>query len=197
MPFIPPTLPVSSDLVFIPSALFQVICDFQWGGITYPFRRSSASDFNQDWATCKAGFGDDLWSIPNSNNFFIGLENLHHLLKQATFELHIYMHPWKGASYDNFTIGPEPTSYAVTFDQFRTNGVDDGFSSSTPVLFSASGNDVNGCYSQRSMAGWYGSDCTGFSMFVTGSYYWPVSGQAEQIGGMEFNLLRMSPYYDD
>ena len=108
------------------------------------------------------------------------------------------MHGSGGAFYENFTVGPESTSYAVTFDSFRPKGVDNGFSTSAPVVFNAQGNDVNGCFNQRKSAGWYGADCSGYSMFSSGgSLYWPVTGQPKAIGSMEFNLVRMSSYYDD
>ena len=109
------------------------------------------------------------------------------------------MHKFGSAYYDGFTVGPESTSYAVTFDQFYSDSDDigNGFSASLPVKFSAQGHDINGCYSHNNMAGWYGQDCSGYSIFSASSLYWPKDGVAEEIDNMEFNLVRVSPYYDE
>nr|KAG5706349.1 hypothetical protein BaRGS_033110 [Batillaria attramentaria] len=70
---------------------FQVRCHFEWGvGITYTFERQEWSNFDtKTWSEIRDGFGD-----PSSEEYFIGLDNLHHLSTQGGYELHIYFNYW-------------------------------------------------------------------------------------------------------
>ena len=78
-------------------------------------------DFDLTWSQLKAGVMGDLQSDPNSQNYFIGLENLHTLLSQADYRLHLSM--WsadssvegEGHFYENFHIGDEASSYALSY----------------------------------------------------------------------------------
>ncbi|KAK7094827.1 hypothetical protein V1264_006326 [Littorina saxatilis] len=182
---------------------FTVRCRFEYGGITLPFWRWNTVNFDKDWATLKAGFGDDLNINPDYENFFVGLENLHHLVDQAEYQMNIFMsHPdgKAGAIYNNFNIGPESTDFELTFDSFNdpSSYVDDGFAvSSGPWVFSAADHDVNGCYGLKGKAGWYGPGCEGYGTFSSGDFDWPVNGATKPIEWMMFFLVRMSPYDEE
>ena len=86
----------------------------------------------------KGGYGEDLQQLPSSRDFFIGLENLHHLTMQAEYTLHVSFYggviPY-GHLYDNFTIGPESTSYELTFSSYVHLPHDDA--SCLPICVSA------------------------------------------------------------
>ncbi|KAK7094731.1 hypothetical protein V1264_006241 [Littorina saxatilis] len=180
---------------------FEVQCIFKWGGVVTVFRRGQGSNFDKNWEEYKEGFGD-----PDSGNFFVGLENLHHLLKQAKFELNIWIENVDmkngGAFYENVTVGSESESYALSYDIFqdyRDFDADDGFSASVPMSFSARDNDVNQCYNQSGNAGWYTPNCAGFGgVFSDGYFDWPFLGNAVEVSSMSFSFVRASPlYYDD
>ncbi|KAK7496625.1 hypothetical protein BaRGS_00012032 [Batillaria attramentaria] len=181
-------------------APFQVSCEFAYDvGITYAYFRTQSSDFNKNWAELRDGFGDPA----NRNAFFTGLENMHHLLSQGGYELHIYF--WHGGSagsafYDNFTIASEAEFYRLSYDQFRPSGArpaDDGFDLSQPVLFSAWGNDHNNCASTSDHSGWFGVGCTSRNGLFAYTLQWPVPGSGmTDVDGLEFNLVRMTPFND-
>ena len=76
---------------------------------------------NMDWATAKAGLAGDLETDrPKSSNFFVGLDRLHQLLSQGRYEVHVSL--WggdtgAGALYNGLTVGPENSSYVLTYDR--------------------------------------------------------------------------------
>ena len=99
-------------------------CRFKWDGVSLVMVRTPATtpviDFDLTWSQLKAGVMGDLQSDPNSQNYFIGLENLHTLLSQADYRLHLSM--WSDAAgaaagnyYENFHIGDEASSYALSY----------------------------------------------------------------------------------
>ncbi|XP_070176515.1 microfibril-associated glycoprotein 4-like [Littorina saxatilis] len=183
---------------------FMVRCRFNNDGITYPLRRFNEESFCQDLATCTVHSGDNLETDPNPRNFFIGLENLHNLLNQATYDLHVSMMFADGSSgsaiYRNFNIGPGYTDFKISFDGYDpTSDADQGFSIALPVVFSADGIDVYGCFAELGVAGWYGTDCVGYSMFADmGQLVWPVGGTERPVEQLDFLVIRMSPLdYDE
>ena len=77
-------------------------------------KSASSPNFNINWAQLKAGLISDLLNNHNPSNFFIGLDNLHTLLKQATYYLHLSF----GSAehyYSHFRIGPESSLYELTY----------------------------------------------------------------------------------
>ena len=68
----------------------------------------------------KGGYGEDLVQHPDSRDFFVGLENMHHLTMQANYKVHVSFYNtatavYYGHNYRNFSIGPESSSYEVIF----------------------------------------------------------------------------------
>ncbi|KAK7505138.1 hypothetical protein BaRGS_00003708 [Batillaria attramentaria] len=182
--------------------LFQVKCEFAYGiGVTYPIFRPSSSDFNKNWLELKSSFGD-----PNGWDYFIGLQNLHYLLSQGSYQNQVYFEYTDGgqtkrgsAYYDNFTIASEAEFYRLSYDTFSTDTsepADDGFPASQPVLFSAVGQDTNGCAAANSAAGWYGADCSTKSGVFATTVVWPVYGVQKSVDELHFNIVRMSPFYE-
>ena len=100
----------------------QVYCKFQWSGATYVMRRASSKpssiNFNANWTQLKEGMMNEVRSDPSSENYFIGLENLHQLLSQANYLLHLSL--WSdtlgaGHYYENFSINSESSRYALSY----------------------------------------------------------------------------------
>ena len=76
-------------------------------------------NFDNTWQRLKAGLMSEVLSIPNSLNYFIGLQQLHTILSQASYRLHLSL--WGGDSegvgnyYNNFEIGSESTNYEFRY----------------------------------------------------------------------------------
>ncbi|XP_070198555.1 fibrinogen beta chain-like [Littorina saxatilis] len=189
-------------------APFLVKCEFDWGGMTFPlWRQVSGTSWSAvTWEQAKVGFGDDLNVEPDSKNFFVGLEKLHQILSQGLNNNQIlssYGNPWtnSGAYYHNFTVASEPTKYQLSYDNFydyprqpSLNGLD---VSSGPVVFAAPGNDPNSCAETRGAPGWYGSNCSGHSMFADPPT-WPVPGQGSpDLKEVLFVLVRTEPFWEE
>ncbi|KAK7505139.1 hypothetical protein BaRGS_00003709 [Batillaria attramentaria] len=187
----------------IPATLpFQVLCNFEWGiGITYALLRNSIYDFNKNWTELRDGFGD-----PSSFNFFVGLENLHHLLNQAEYEVHVYfVYPEDetmslgSAFYNNVTVGPEAEYYSLTYDSFFSvseRPADDGFEGGLPLLFSAQGQDTNGCASLSAVPGWYGPGCVTNNGLFASPMTWSTGGAMRSLDELEFIVERTSAFYE-
>lgn len=183
--------------------LSQVLCEFSWGGCTYPLRRYSSSNFNLNWTTAKTGVIKDLLASTINSNFFIGLDNLHHLTNQAGYNNHVFIsyNSWQSqgsAFYDYFKIGNESTSYAITYKTFYpgSNPGDNGFNAPSPIVFCTQDHDTNACAQQMGSPGWYGSNCNGYSMFSS-SFKWPVNGADKNLDMLVFNLVRLTPFLDE
>nr|KAG5701720.1 hypothetical protein BaRGS_004322 [Batillaria attramentaria] len=107
-------------------ASFKVYCNFQYGyGITYALRRQTFA-YDPSWEDAKLPAGEDLSVNPSSRNFFIGLENLRHLVTQADYTNLIFMgypggNRWGWTNYHNFSVGPSSTDYVITYDDFTFN----------------------------------------------------------------------------
>ncbi|KAK7505137.1 hypothetical protein BaRGS_00003707, partial [Batillaria attramentaria] len=145
------------------------------GATTVVMNREDAS-FNQDWATLKAGIPVTI----EPEDFFIGLENLHHFLLQAEYELalHVDGRPVSGsARYQNFTVGPESTRYEITYGGYAPgpDPADDGFGTATPPLvFHSSDDSPSGCSTLNGGANWYGAGCTGDGRIFGSEKKWPM-----------------------
>ncbi|XP_070201728.1 fibrinogen-like protein A [Littorina saxatilis] len=180
---------------------FLVLCLFEWGGVTVPFRRQHESWENLDWAEAKAGRTGNLGTGPDPWDFFAGLESLHYLSHQAEYSAHVSL--WGGQDgagvfYQNCTIGDESSSYALTYNvsypREHTPG-DDGFQASSPLSFSTQDRDTHGCAGINGAPGWYGPDCTEYSLFAK-PLTWPVLGIDMSFSALEFHWSRDGAFYD-
>ena len=91
-----------------------------YGGVTYVLKRTQhpTTLFDTDWNSVKAGFPS---TLQDSDNFFVGLENLHDLTSQSHYTLHISLDHFSlgsygGRFYTKFAVGTESSNYALTFE---------------------------------------------------------------------------------
>ena len=82
----------------------------------------TAISFDNTWQQLKAGLMSEVLSNSSSLNYFIGLQQLHTILSQANYLMHLSL--WGGGSqgvgnyYKNFDIGPESTSYEFRYSSW-------------------------------------------------------------------------------
>ncbi|EDW70881.2 angiopoietin-related protein 7 [Drosophila virilis] len=93
---------------------FDVLCDSATAGPGWTViqqRINGKENFNRDWKTYRAGFGDFV------GDFFLGLENIHRLTNSQPHELYIYMEDFDGIikyyRYEQFTIAGEDDLYRL------------------------------------------------------------------------------------
>ncbi|XP_025112007.1 uncharacterized protein LOC112574881 [Pomacea canaliculata] len=180
---------------------FLVWCYFVANGITSVLQRHSTFTFPAfNWSAAKSWVGDD--TTP-TQNYFIGLHNLHLLTSQATYHFIVkmlYDEP-AGATfahrdYASLNVGSEGTSYELHYVPLEWNGqAGNGFSTVPPLLFSTADNDSNACVESRKHAGWFGADCSGFSPFAT-PMTWPVNA-VKILDYLEFSLMKNSSYVEN
>ena len=80
--------------------------------------KPSSINFNANWTQLKEGMMNEVRSDPSSENYFIGLENLHKLLSQASYRLHVTLSNGPlgaGHFYENFSIDSESSRYALSY----------------------------------------------------------------------------------
>ncbi|XP_070175615.1 uncharacterized protein [Littorina saxatilis] len=184
----------------------QVKCEIENGTMaTYPLMSTNMA-LNRDWNNCRDGWEDALGTQPN---YFIGLVNLFHLLKQAEYDLNIrFVYRENNndihvvAIYRNFSIGLEAESFELgmyaSFDDRRSTA-QNGFSMYPPIKFSANAApriEDRVCYNLRNGAGWYGENCTGYGLFGSNKI-WPVNGANVTFEQVYFNFIRRSGFYDE
>ncbi|KAK7106061.1 hypothetical protein V1264_017361 [Littorina saxatilis] len=181
---------------------FWVQCDFDYDGAMYVMKWKSMS-LDVTWNQAKVGFGEDLEQNPNSNNFFIGLDNLHHLTSESSHRALVWMSAspsTAAAFYHNFTIGSEMRDYDLTYDSFvagpNAPNTQNGFTAAAPLVFSSQDRDTNNCTSTRGAPGWYGSDCKGYSLFAD-IPIWPVGNYDVTASFFFLSLERQSKFYVD
>ncbi|KFV20274.1 Tenascin-R, partial [Tauraco erythrolophus] len=96
----------------------QVFCDMGEDGggwIVFLRRQNGKEDFYKNWKTYVAGFGDP------TDEFWIGLENLHKITSQGQYELRVDLRD-KGetayAVYDRFSVGDAKSRYRLRVDGY-------------------------------------------------------------------------------
>nr|KAG5699869.1 hypothetical protein BaRGS_034643 [Batillaria attramentaria] len=150
------------------------------------------------------GFGGDLTVPPDDKNFFIGLDNLHHLSSQAGYNAQFFMkyNNWSGsggAFYSGWTIGPASSNYSLTYTQYYANSnqpADNGLGSQLPLLFATPDHDVAGCASVRGWPGWFGADCSGYSVFADNPT-WPFNGTDGVLDMVVLYMVKKTAYFDE
>uniref|UniRef100_A0A8C3JAR4 Tenascin n=1 Tax=Calidris pygmaea TaxID=425635 RepID=A0A8C3JAR4_9CHAR len=96
----------------------QVFCDMGEDGggwIVFLRRQNGKEDFYRNWKTYVAGFGDP------TDEFWIGLENLHKITSQSQYELRVDLRD-EGetayAVYDRFSVGDAKSRYRLKVDGY-------------------------------------------------------------------------------
>ena len=100
----------------------QVYCKFKWSEATFVMSRTSSNsssiNFNANWTQLKEGLMNEVRSDPSSENYFIGLENLHKLVSQASYRLRLSLSNGQLRAkyfYENFNIDSESSRYALSY----------------------------------------------------------------------------------
>ncbi|XP_030569549.1 fibroleukin-like [Drosophila novamexicana] len=93
---------------------FDVLCDSATAGPGWTViqqRINGKEDFDRNWATYRAGFGNF------DNDFFLGLEKIHRLTSTQPHELYIHMEGFDGIikyyRYEEFAIAGEADQYRL------------------------------------------------------------------------------------
>ncbi|XP_068193336.1 angiopoietin-related protein 6 [Antennarius striatus] len=105
--------------------LLQAWCDqsHSLGGWTVIQRRQDGSvNFFRTWEQYKQGFGN------LDGEYWLGLEHLYWMTKQAQYKLRVAMEDWQGrhvfAEYDSFHVEPESDWYRLRLGQYQGNAGD-------------------------------------------------------------------------
>ncbi|XP_077475704.1 angiopoietin-related protein 6 [Stigmatopora argus] len=105
--------------------LLQAWCEqnHAQGGWTVIQRRQDGSvNFFRTWELYKQGFGN------LDGEYWLGLEHLYWLTKQAKYKLRVVLDDWQGrqvfAEYDSFRLEPESDWYRLRLGQYRGNAGD-------------------------------------------------------------------------
>ncbi|KAK7095311.1 hypothetical protein V1264_006737 [Littorina saxatilis] len=182
---------------------FKVVCGMKYGGITFLIKKNSLS-LPLNWSAFKAGFGDNLNVVPDSENYFIGMDNLYFVTSQAPNNVHFLFHgvgTFVSAFYDNFAVGDEASSYDLSYSRFftipkgndyRTETAVDGFENATAPIKFATGDRNQGCAIDG--PGWYGVNCLGSSPFAG---IWPTESGEIRFTGVEIALVRTWEFYQN
>ncbi|EAT48216.1 AAEL000749-PA [Aedes aegypti] len=128
-------------------------------------RYDGSVKFDRTWAEYRDGFG------MVGQEFWYGLERLHQLTKEKSYELMVEMEDFNGslkyAWYDKFVVGPEEQRYALV-ELGTFNGTTDGDSLKPHKGsgFSTYDNDDFGCSNKYAKGGWwyYSGKCYGSSL---------------------------------
>ncbi|EAT48215.1 AAEL000726-PA [Aedes aegypti] len=138
---------------------------FGGGWIVLMQRYDGTVRFNRSWAEYRDGFG------MVGHEFWLGLERIHQMTKDAEYELMIEMQDFEGnykyAGYDAFAVGPEEERYPLAkVGKFNKTAYVDSFGKHRGYGFSTYDNDDNGCSNQYGRGGWwyYRKSCFGASL---------------------------------
>ncbi|KAM9425782.1 microfibril-associated glycoprotein 4-like [Pholidichthys leucotaenia] len=101
----------------------QVYCDMDTHGgqwTVFQRRMDGSVNFYRPWDQYKMGFGTA------TGEYWLGLENLYHLMIKKSYELLVDMEDFEGnnayARYSSFSIGPESDGYRMNFSGFIDGG---------------------------------------------------------------------------
>ncbi|XP_010899503.2 angiopoietin-related protein 6 isoform X2 [Esox lucius] len=105
--------------------LLQAWCEqtMAQGGWTVIQRRQDGSvNFFRTWEQYKQGFGN------LDGEYWLGLEHLYWLTRQASYKLHVAMEDWQGrhvfAEYNSFRLEPENDWYRLRLGEYQGNAGD-------------------------------------------------------------------------
>lgn len=160
-------------------------------------KRSYINSFNVSWATAKTWIGDNLSVKNSSEDYFIGLENLYHLLRQANYNANLYFQYNQSRSigritYGNFVVGPESANYSLTYTgawPSSTEPAGNGFIGAQPLPFFTYDHNTDSC--KKGYPGWFSANCTGYSFFAD-KIVWLINGSATNIDYINMAVGRSS-----
>nr|XP_039254824.1 fibrinogen C domain-containing protein 1-B-like [Styela clava] len=92
------------------------------GWIVFQRRVDGSEDFYRNWDDYVEGFGN------KDKEFWLGLENIHNIVKRGNHELRIDMEDWEGntsyAKYGSFYVGDSSNNYRLTIGEYSGNAGD-------------------------------------------------------------------------
>ncbi|XP_053329724.1 tenascin isoform X2 [Spea bombifrons] len=136
----------------------EVYCDMSVDGggwIVFLRRIDGSEDFYRNWRTYSAGFGNP------SNEFFMGLENLHKITSQGQYELRVDLRDndeTAFAVYDKFSVGDAKSRYKLKVDGYSgTAGDSMSYHNGRPFSTYDKDNDsaITNCALSYKGAFWY------------------------------------------
>ncbi|XP_061761198.1 angiopoietin-related protein 6 [Nerophis ophidion] len=105
--------------------LVQAWCEqnqAQGGWTVFQRRQDGSVNFFRNWEQYKQGFGN------LDGEYWLGLEHLYWLTKQAQYKLRLVLEDWQGrqvfAEYDSFRLEAESDWYRLRLGQYRGNAGD-------------------------------------------------------------------------
>uniref|UniRef100_H2Z273 Fibrinogen C-terminal domain-containing protein n=1 Tax=Ciona savignyi TaxID=51511 RepID=H2Z273_CIOSA len=139
--------------------ILQVYCDQTTdtgGWMVFQRRRDGSENFYRTWAEYQGMFGN------LSNEFWLGMENLHALTRTGNYELRIELEDCanvkKFAKFRSFSIGSAEENYSLTVSGYSGNAGDSlSFHSGRPFTTKDVDNDISGgnCAVIEHGAWWY------------------------------------------
>ncbi|XP_063915352.1 angiopoietin-1-like [Zophobas morio] len=130
-----------------PNAI-EVLCDLEkeGGGWTHILHSFHEAQFGHGFDENKKGFGE------LSGEFWLGLDNIHHLTRYEDNELLVELVVREGTSvfthYDRFKMGNEDDDYTVTVSGYN-GAAGDSSSSESSTKFSTQKNDLDNWWSEK------------------------------------------------
>ncbi|XP_063447287.1 angiopoietin-related protein 7-like [Mytilus trossulus] len=125
------------------------------GWIVIQRRQDGSENFYRGWDDYKNGFGN------LTGEFWLGNEYIYKLTSEGGYQLRITLEDWNGdtayATYKNFSLGNEDSSYKLTIGGY-SGTAGDAMAYNNGMLFSTK-EKRNTCARQTVGAWWYGS-CT-------------------------------------
>ncbi|XP_062548796.1 fibrinogen-like protein A isoform X2 [Armigeres subalbatus] len=144
--------------------LYQAFCDQKTtdgGWLVIQNRVDGSMSFEKDWISYRKGFGE------GDSNYWIGLENLHLLTTNRSYELRVELKDDSGiqkyASYDEFEIGSAAEYYKLKKLGTYNGTAGDSLKHHVGASFSTFDNDFDtnsivNC-AAKTRGGWWFSDC--------------------------------------
>uniref|UniRef100_K1Q9A0 Ficolin-1 n=1 Tax=Magallana gigas TaxID=29159 RepID=K1Q9A0_MAGGI len=176
------------------------------GWTVFQRRQDGSEDFIRNWKEYKTGFGD------LRNEFWLGNDILHYLLRQGTYEMRMDMADFENQTryvkYSSFNVGNETSNYSVTLHGYSGN-VDayDCFGASiNNMMFSTKDQDNDAwprnC-AEEFQSGWWHNACHcanpngvylagNTSIYAVGIVYQPWRGYYYSLKSTQLMVRRIS-----
>ena len=172
---------------------FEIYCNFDDKGDPWSViqrRIDSTVDFQRNWIEYKNGFGQ------LSGNFWLGNENLYHMLQQRQYTLMVELNDWDNtriyAAYNFFEIGDESKKYQIHYGNYSGTAGDALGDYHRNAYFSTfdRDNDASTSYNCADLhgSGWWYNDCDHANL--NGQYKHGPVIKDQPDSGIEWNAFK-------